>query len=362
VSGHLGRGIGLLLAAGLAVGVTAQATPPRTTTLESIRAYPGYFHLQQVVLHGELVAEPSVVVLEADGRRVDVHLGGAGLPAGPVVARGHVIDVGRLEAGDPRLRGYLPANPDAWPARSELLLLVATSLTPADPVVSATVRTLALEPWRFDGESVTVTGQFRGRNLYGDLPGAPAHSEHDFVLRAAGGAVWVTGLEPRGRGFELRPAARVDTGRWVEVTGVARRDRGLVLIEGATIRLADPMDAPDEPADAPVPPPAPLAEVIFAIPTIDETGVPRSVVVRLQFSRGLDPATVGGNIELRPIDSGAAPVAVEATYRAGNTSVSLTPAAPLDAFRRYAVETLDGLRAFDGSAVAPFEVTFTTGG
>ena len=352
----------MLLAAGLAAGAAAQATPPMVTTLESIRVFPGYFHLQQVVLHGELVAEPAAVMLEADGRRLDVYLGESGLPAGPIEARGQVIDVGRLEAGDPRLRGYLPADPDGWPARSELLLLVATSVAPADPVVSATVRTLALEPWRFDGEPVTVTGQFRGRNLYGDLPGAPAHSEHDFVIRAAGGAVWVTDLEPRGRGFELRPAARVDTGRWVEITGIARRDRGLVLIEGATIRLADPVGEPEEPATSATLPPPPPAEVIFAIPTLDETAVPRGVVVRLQFSRGLDPESIDGNIEVRPLDDDGATVAVEAAYRAGNTSVTLTPATPLDPFRRYVIETLDGLQAFDGSPVAPFEIAFTTGG
>jgi hypothetical protein len=358
----LAQGIGLLLAAGLAAGAAAQATPPRVTTLETIRAYPGYYHLQQVVLHGELVAEPSAVMLEADGRRIDVYLGDAGLPAGTVEARGQLIDVGRLDPGDPRLRGYLPADPDTWPARNELLLLVATGVLAADPVVSATVRTLALEPWRFDGESVTVTGQFRGRNLYGDLPGAPARSEHDFVLRAAGGAVWVTDLEPRGRGFELRPTARVDTGQWVQVTGIARRDRGLVLVEGSTIRLVEaPDDADEAPVAAAVPPPPPV-EVIFAIPTLDETAVPRDVVVRLQFSRGLDADTVAGNIALRPFDGTGPPVTAEATYRPGNTSVSLVPAAPLDPFRRYVVETLEGLQGFDGTQVARFEIAFTTGG
>ena len=37
-----------------------------------------------------------------------------------------------------------------------------------------------------------MLGNFRGRNLFGDLPGAPGASPYDFVIRGAEGAVWVT--------------------------------------------------------------------------------------------------------------------------------------------------------------------------
>ena len=76
---------------------------------------------------------------------------------------------------------------------------------------SPPIRAIALEPWKFDTQKVTVTGNFRGRNLFGDLPGAPGKSRYDFVLRGVEGAIWVTNLRPRGSGFELDVNRRVDT-------------------------------------------------------------------------------------------------------------------------------------------------------
>ena len=118
----------------------------------------------------------------------------------------------------------------------EDLVLSVTSITKSGPVTTPTIRELALEPWRFDGQSVTVTGQFGGRNLFGDLPAAPAKGQFDFVLRnGTDGAIWVTGLRPRGKGFDLNVDARVDTSHWVAVTGAVKRERGMVLIEAKTI-------------------------------------------------------------------------------------------------------------------------------
>ena len=77
-----------------------------------------------------------------------------------------------------------------------------------------------------------MKGQFRGKNLYGDLPQGPGLSQWDFVLRAADSALWVAGVRPRGKGFNLNPGARVDTGNWLEVSRRrqgrqrARLDRG----------------------------------------------------------------------------------------------------------------------------------------
>ena len=351
----------LLLGAALAAAAAAQTTPRRLTTLDSIRQFPGYFHLQDVVVRGELVEASVGVVLEADGWRLDVALGNAGAPAGPVEVRGQLLDVGRLDPADPRLTGYVPRDPDRWPQRGELLLLNVSSVVAAEPAVTASTRTLALEPWRFEGEAATVTGQFRGRNLYGDLPGAPALSEHDFVLRAAGGAIWVTGLEPSGRDFNLRVTARVDTGRWLEVTGIVTRTRGLVTLEGSAVRLAAPRDERDEPEPPAPPPPLPPAAVVFSIPTSDETAVPRDVTLRLQFSRGLDANSIAGNLRVRYAEPGAPTLNIETAYSAGTNSVAIALPEPLEPLRRVTVETLAGLTAFDGVPVAPFTLSFTTG-
>ena len=70
---------------------------------------------------------------------------------------------------------------------------------------------------------MSVTGQFAGRNLLGDLPDAPAISRYDFVVRSADAAIWVTNLRPRGKDFELALDARIDTGRWVQLRACCSR-------------------------------------------------------------------------------------------------------------------------------------------
>src|SRR5207342_2131812 len=94
---------------------------------------------------------------------------------------------------------------------------------PAD----ATIRALALAPEHYRDRSVTLIGRFRGSNLFGDLPLPVAKSRWDFVLQSADSAVWITGLRPRGKGFDLDPTARVDTGHWLQVTGTVRFEGAL---------------------------------------------------------------------------------------------------------------------------------------
>src|SRR5581483_4608682 len=115
---------------------------------------------------------------------------------------------------------------------------------------------------------------FAGRNLLGELPDAPAKSRYDFVLRTADAAVWVTNLRPRGKDFELSLDTRIDTGRWLEVTGTVQQGRGMQWLDGAqgTLALTKP------PAERPIEEPvrvaiAPPPEVLFSAPTEDETDV-----------------------------------------------------------------------------------------
>ena len=120
---------------------------------------------------------------------------------------------------------------------------------------SPSLRDIALDPSPYVGQRVKVTGQFRGRNLYGDAAQGPGLSQWDFVLRSADAAVWITGLRPRGKGFNLDIGARVDTGTWLETTGVVKVGKGLVWIEAQQIALTKPTletrnaEAPPIPAD-----------------------------------------------------------------------------------------------------------------
>ena len=96
-------------------------------------------------------------------------------PGDRVEVRATFWDVGRLNRDDPRLARFNLGNLSEalfrkpWPSIDELPVLIVESTLPAARLPAASVRTLALEPEAYAGERVTVTGRFRGRNLYGDL-------------------------------------------------------------------------------------------------------------------------------------------------------------------------------------------------
>jgi len=362
----------------LPLGAPAAAQPPAATrrlaTVDALRQFPGFFHLQNVVLRGEFAEDGTRLSLRANEREIPVVMSeGVTTTTGPVEIRGQMIDVGRLEPTDPRAvrvggrgAGAVPGvETEAWPRPGEELFVRVTAVTSAQPVIGLTVRALALEPWRWEGQKVSVVGNFRGRNLFGDLPGAPGASRYDFVVRGAEGAIWVTGQRPRGRGFDLDIDRRVDSDQWLEISGTLVHERGLVRIEAAQLALTKPpqvTDAPEEP-DVPPPPPPPL-EVVFSSPTDDEVDVPRQDPIRIQFSRGLDPKSVPGAIRVSYVGApaGSAPPAFQATYDAANRALTLRFDEPPVAFSTLRVEVVDTLRAFDGGAAAPWVVTFSFGG
>ncbi|MGE3579499.1 MAG: hypothetical protein AB7I25_13675, partial [Vicinamibacterales bacterium] len=203
----------------VAVAPSAQA-PARLTTLDGLRQFPSYFHLQTVVVRGTVARTDARISLRTETHEMRLLLPpGAVAPTGAAEARGTFVDVGKLEAGDPRLTGYERSAGDTWPRPGEELLLRVDRISEVPARSALTLRTLALEPWKYDGQSVTVVGQFRGRNLFGDQPGAPRVSTSDFVLKHGDASVWVTGLRPKGKGFDLNVEARVDSRYWLEVTG-----------------------------------------------------------------------------------------------------------------------------------------------
>ena len=282
---------------------------------------------------------------------------------GMAEVRGFMIDVGRLEATDPRLANYDGArDPEHWPQPGDDLLLSVSAVTAAQLATTPSVRGLALQPWRFEGQKLTVVGRFRGRNLFGDLPNAPGKSKYDFVLRSADTAVWVTGMRPKGKGFDLNVDARVDTGGWLQVTGTVSAEKGLVEIAAAAIATAtEPKAEPTD--DEPAVPAAPLlpGSVTFSTPTPDETDVLPTSTVRVQFSRGIDPKTLAGNIRASYLGR-PDPIAFQESYDAGTNSIQLKFAQPLERFGTVKVELLQGIKMFDGAPLTPWTVTFSVGG
>ena len=345
----------------------AQVGARRLTTIDALRQFPSYFHLQNVLLRGEFVEADRRVLLKADENQMGVQLAdGVTTLTGGVEVRGQLIDVGRLEPGDPRAGSAAEGrDPSRWPRPGEEIFLRVTGVTAAPASTGgATVRMLALEPWRFTGQTVTVTGNFRGRNLFGDLPDAPRKGRYDFVMRNTDGAVWVTGVRPRGRGFDLDVDRRLDTNQWVEVTGTVVHDRGLVLIEGTRIAAAKaPTDAPAV-AEAEAPAPPPPLEIVFFSPSDAETDVTPSAPVRVQFSRGVREASFGGRVTAGYTGAEGTPgtnLALKTTYDAANRAVEIRFAQPLEPFRTVVVRLLDGIVAFDGGPLKPWSLTFSVG-
>ncbi len=362
----------------LAPGPGAAQSIRRATTLDAIDRHPFFFHGQEIIVVTDATSEQTITWLVNDDD--SVRLLAFDVPPPPAGARerleviGTFYDVGRLDERDQRLAG-LPIRRISeallrkpWPARGELPLLVATSSRPAVAPSATTLRSIVLDPDRYLEQGVTVIGRFGGRNLYGDLPEAPDESRWDFVLRSADAAAWIVGREPKGDGFELDVLARVDTGRWLEVTGAVRVEDGMVLVDAGALALAEPV--PDRPPPAAVetrrlPPP----EVIFSTPLADDVDVPQDTTVRVQFSRDMDPDSFDGQVRVaytRPgaarVNPGVEDILFELAYRGRNRVLEIRFEQALERFRSVTVELLDGVTANDGTPLPPWTLSFFIGG
>jgi hypothetical protein len=341
--------------------LTAQGSARRLTTIDAIKQFPGYYHLQSVLLRGELTDDPQRPVLRSDELELRLFLDNVSPKSGPVEIRGLVLDVGRLDPTDPRLGGYGSGRaPEDWPKPGEEIVLKVTTIGEAAPATTPSIRALTLEPWKFDSQTVTLTGNFRGRNLFGDTPASPGNGRYDFVMRGAEGAIWITGVRPRGKGFDFDVDRRLDTDKWLEVTGVVSRKRGIVSIAATRVTLAQTPESRIVEDITPPPPPPPL-EVVFSSPADGENDVAAGAPIRIQFSRGLRESTIAGRIRVTYLGSEATVLDPKVSYDAATRSLQLRFASPLEPLRTVKVEVLEGLVAFDGGPLAPWSVTFSVG-
>lgn len=355
----------------------AGAQTRHATTLDALDRHPFFFHGQEIVLVTEAAGEQVLTwLVNADD---SVRLLAIDVPPPPDGVRerlevvGTFYDPGRFMEGDQRLAG-LPIRRlseellrKPWPGIGEMPVVVAISSRPADPPPATTLRSIVLDPERYVDRGVTVTGRFRGRNLYGDLPEAPDESRWDFVLRSADAAAWVVGREPKGDGFELDVLARVDTGRWLEVTGAVSVEDGMVLVDAGALALAEPVPDRRPPAPAAEAPRLPPPEVIFSAPLPDDVDVRRDSTVRVQFSRDMDRDSFDGRIRAvytgpGEIGADAADIPFELAYRGRNRVLEIRFDEELERFRSVTVTLLDGVTANDGAPLPAWTLSFFVGG
>jgi hypothetical protein len=364
----------------IAASASAQAPPRRATNLAALLAFPVFFHGRSVLIVGELSTQNDGQVRVSDGTTSMRVVFKGSAPDGKNEIRGEFWDLGRMNPDDPRLSsidlrrtfGVDPEGP--WPRAGEATVLMATAITPAAVPAAPSIRAIVLEPSRYLKQKVTISGQYAGRNLMGDIADAPARSRWDFVIRSADAAIWVSGARPRGKGFNFALDSRLDSGRWLDVTGVVQEGRGLQWLDVSDdgIQLGKAPAAAPPPDDEPAVrvPAAPPPEVVFSAPTQDESDVSLSSSVRIQFSRDIVPATLKGRVRARYLESETRdrgePVTPTAEftfqYAGANRVLELKFTRPLERFRTLQIELLEGILGTDQQPLKPWTLTFVLGG
>ncbi len=223
----------------------------------------------------------------------------------------------------------------------------------------ATLEQLATNPARFEGRQLKVIGQFRGRNLFGDLPPSTQTSRADWVVKDDVYALWITGRKPKGEGFELDPGLKRDTGKWLEVTGRVDVRRGFAYLTAQRVALSLP-PTPTARVEPPTPPPErpklpPM--VIFALPLDGESDVPGEARFAVQFSKDMDEDSLKGRVVLRyagrpqPGDRDLDGVVMR--YDGGRRALIIDPGDVLRPGRQVELLLLPGIVDSDGVPLAP---------
>jgi hypothetical protein len=335
-----------LLALALAVtSVAAQAPRRSATNAEALLAAAGFFHGRSVVLQQRFQQERDLTRLIDSSKPIYVFWKQRpSSDQGEV--RGEFWDLGRMEQRDSRLAGYdlssllESVTRGQWPGRDQVYVILNATYMPSVPPKGPTIRSIVLAPDDYVDREVRVIGRFKGRNLYGEVPLAIGKSKWDFVIESADGSIWVTGLRPRGKGFDLDPGKRVDTGRWLEVRGVVKRDGSTTYIEGTFVGEASPAEETAVEVELPARPPEPPPQVIFSAPIADDVDVERGAKIRVQFSRDINPKTIRDKVRVSYLDDAGAevtdrrPPAHSVGYNDEAHALEITFAEPRSAARR----------------------------
>jgi hypothetical protein len=148
----------------------------------------------------------------------------------------------------------LPQLPDGqlgWPEQSITLIAITDRGKGVPRKETRRLADTGIDAAAAEGKPVRAIGQFRGANLCRDLPAESRRDLADWVLLTSEGPLWVTGRRPSGKGFQLDPAYRPDTARWLEVSGKVLVAGEVSYLKAGKVAL---IARPEEAAPVPCPP------------------------------------------------------------------------------------------------------------
>jgi hypothetical protein len=234
-----------------------------------------------------------------------------------------------------------------------------TSGPPIGPSIVAEATTVKLpeliaNPDAVKGRLVRVVGQFRGRNLYGDLPAPPFHHRLDWVLKDERAAVWVTGRAPRGRDFKLDPDVQDDARTWLEVVGRAVLRDGQVVVRAEKVALVPTPSAARVKAVRIAAGSGVRPVVVFTLP-LDGDRIRSDARFVIQFNKYMDDDSFAGHIVLRYADAPAPDgfATMKLAYDDGKRALVIDPGVALEAGRRLECLLLPGIVDADGLPLEP---------
>jgi hypothetical protein len=128
-------------------------------------------------------------------------------------------------------------DPPTWAFQVWSIALAGGAPTRRAQPSGPTLESLVRGPEATAGRAITVSGVFRGANLFGDLPAETRRQPSDWVLQDGPYSVWVTGKAPRGSGWSLDPRSRGDCGFRLQVRGRVESAGGYVYLRAKSVVL-----------------------------------------------------------------------------------------------------------------------------
>ena len=339
---------------------------PVDVSLEDLFNSPEVYEGRSVKTSGHL--EPDV----GRGQRTYVlRDGGARIAVVPVadIAGNFNFDATKLLGGEVQVTGVFshssePSGPGTAGVPGVIQFwsyLGPRKENPRETIEAPSVRLeeLSRAPEKRDGQLVRVVGQFRGRNLYGDLPSKSERDRSDWVIKDDLYAVWVTGKKPKGSGWELDSGLKRDTGKWIEVVGRVHSRAGVVYLDAVKVSLgAAPTPTaeakpPEPPPERPKKPPV----VVFALPLDGDREVPPTSRFVVQFSKDMNEDSFKGHVQLRYVGR-ARPGdrdfdGTVLSYDEGRRALTVDPGDTLRPGRQIELLLLPGISDIEGLSLAP---------